>query len=94
MLNNINAQIINNDNAIAARKLSSNKERRAVILETPQYVPEYSITKRMEEQDTFRQNVLYSNYKQTQSQKRKKTFLTTLALAATAIIGIIFCKKS
>ena len=94
MLNIINTQNLNNDNTIAARKISSSKTRRAVILEAPQYVPKYSISKRMEEQDLFRKTAIQSSQQRAAIKNGRKRFFKGLLLIASAIIGIILCKKS
>ena len=94
MLNIINTQIPNNDNIIAARKISSSTNRRAVILDAPQYVPEYSITKRMEEQDLFRNTAIQASIIKTENKNTRKRVLKGLLLTASTIIGIILCKKS
>lgn len=94
MLNIINTQIPNNDNTIAARKISSSESRRAVILEAPQYVPKYSITKRMEEQDLFRNTAIQASLQKTERKKGQKSFFKGLLLTISVIIGIILCKKS
>lgn len=94
MLNIINTQIPNNDNTIAARKISSSEGRRAVILEAPQYVPKYSITKRMEEQDLFRNTAIQASRQKVERNNGLKRFFKGLLLISSTIIGIILCKKS
>lgn len=94
MLNIINTQNLNNDNTIAARKISSTETRRTIILEAPQLVPQYSITKKMEEQDLFRKTAIQSSLQKTETKNKRKSFFKAFLLIASAIIGIILCKKS
>lgn len=94
MLNNINTQIPNSDNTIAARKISSSDKRRTIVLEAPQYIPKYSITKKMEEQDAFRRSVLQDSFQREENKNSRKKFFKVLALAIGTVVGIILCKKS
>jgi len=95
MTNTINSQNQNIDNILAARKLSKKDQskRAAIYVEAPQYLPKYSITQKMEEQDTFRKAVLDKNYKQNYKKNGFKKFLTVVAAVGATIIGYKFyCK--
>lgn len=95
MFNNINAQNINNNNILAAKKINSKADGRhsVGVIPAPDYLPKYSITQKMEEADQFRKNVIYSNYKTKQKKKNLKKTLAVLALTIAGMFAFKKCKK-
>lgn len=92
MNNIINAQNINNNNPIGAKKISvqaDTKQQRGAI-PAPDYLPKYSLNKKINEADQFRKSIIYSNYRTKQKKKNRKKFLTALA---TTIAGVFVFAK-
>lgn len=96
MTNLINSQSMNNNNAIAARNISSENtqtKRNIPAVTAPDYLPKFSIDKALQEKDEFRKNVLYSNYQTAEKSKKRKNNLCKLAVMLAAAAGYIILKK-
>ncbi len=96
MINNNNSPNPNNTNILAAKKIESKagEKRIPIYIPAPQALPKYSITQKMEEEDTFRKTVLNTNYKNKEQKKGLKRILTIAAMTLAGFIGYKYCKKS
>ncbi len=96
MINNNNSPNLNNTNILAAKNLETKAEnkRMPIYVEAPQSLPKYSITQKMEEADSFRKNVINTNYKKKERKKGIKRFLTIAAMTLAGFVGYKYFKKS
>lgn len=94
MNNIINSQMTNTDNIIAAKSIGSASGKNPGFIEAPQFLPKYSISEKLAEQDTFRKTIIQSNYQAKQRKNSIKKFLTVAGISVITAIGYAICKKT
>lgn len=95
MSNIINSHINNDNNLIAAKKISENSSTRKPIgpIEAPASIPNFSIYKVIQEKDEFRKNTIAQNYINNEKSKKRKGNLLKLGIIISAVAGYFLLKR-